>query len=329
MAVLGVFCEDIDFPNGVALTVVTTAGKFRNGFARCALEPTTQGLAKSTVFPSGEATSCWLTVQTYTDYGSSPNNRLLFGLGKSGTSSGIFVGTNGTNNGKLCLTLYDGTTFTQLAQTATSCFLLDSMPVTKVDLQLISYGSSGTLNAYVGGAFVLSYTGDITIPGVTGFDSVFVGLNGNTQAYLSEFLVASDSTLGVQGIDIREITANGTTQQFNNPDISNFDQVNVNTLNSAYSNTAGQDEQAALANGVAGNYAIAAVKIAAYANAPAGSAINNLKLGLRNTGGTVAVGAAHALSAGYTTVEDILTVDPTTGQPFTSIDGYQLDLRSA
>lgn len=339
MSVLGIFCEDIDFPNGASVTVTTTTGSFRSAFARCALQASNGGqqtFSKSVTFTP--LTSVWLSTQlnvTSGNYLVVPAPTVL-GLGDGGQQSGIFLGLTSGTNIPLCLTLskYDGTTVTNLATSPS----IGGSGTYKIDFQIVNYGASGTVNIYTDGALALSYTGDLSIPGMASMDCVFLGGistqnqgggHFTTQWWFSEFIVADEPTLGWQGVDTREITANGTTQQWSNPDISNFDPITINDANSTYSNTAGQDEQAVLANSVAGNFAIKAVNIVARANAPAGSAVTNLKLGLRNGAGVVGVGAAHALTTAFASVSDLLTVDPTTGQPFTSIDGYQLDLRSA
>lgn len=329
MSVLWCGGEDVDFQNGISPLVSTNGSLFRSGYSRCAIaaQANPPNFVKGDAFPGGAITSAWVNARMAINNNIGIASPQSFGFGKIGSNSGLFIGVN--TNGSVFLNKYDGTNATTLA-TSASGILPTSATVYRVDLQLSNFGVSGTLNLYINGSSVLTYTGDLTIAGITGFDSVFIGGNTNntTILYYSEIIVSDSSTLGVQGLDMRELTGNGTTQQWSNPAYTNYNPISINDANSTYSNTAGQDEQAAFANGVSGNFAIAAVKIVARANAPAGSAISGLKLGFNN-GGTVGVGSAHTVTSAFQAYSDILIIDPTTGQPFTSIDGYQLDLRSA
>jgi hypothetical protein len=322
MAVLWCGGEDIDFPNGIPPTVVTTSGTFRAGFGRCSLS-SSAGLMRSMLFPSGSVTSAWLTF--YCSVGSYGDSApLACGLCASGSSSGIFVGFN-AGTGAVSLNTFDGTTTVTLATSAANYVLSGSFH--RFDVQVSNYGASGTVTVYVDGAQILTYTGNIAVSGVASLGSV-----GSFIAYpynmLSEFIVADEPTLGWQGLVTLAPNGNGATQNWTNPAYTNINPITIDDANSAYVNTTGQDEQTTDIAIPGGSFAIKAVKVVARASATAGAASTNLKLGFNN-GSTVAVNPSHAVSSAFEPYEDYFTLDPTTGAAWTTLTGYQLDLRSA
>jgi hypothetical protein len=340
MAVLWCGAEDIDFPNGVPVSATTGAGAFRAGFARCAIfnSQPPQGLAKSTVFPAGAIQSGWISWRMRNDnHGNDQTLSTMVGFGSSGTNKGIFMGTTfGATNGLgLQLCSYDGSVVTVLATTgAFANNPLTNGVIYRFDLQMISYGVAGSsaLNLFVNGGLLLSFTGSFSIAGVSGLDSVFMGggynVSFNNTPVFSEFMVANESTLGWQGLATAAPSGNGTTQQWSNPDYTNFNPITINDANATFTNTVGQDEQATLIALPAGNYAIKAVKAIARAAAPSGAVPTNIKLGFKSST-TVGVGLTLAVPVAFTPVEQIFATDPTTGAAWGSFSGYQINLRSA
>lgn len=331
MAVLWCGGEDIDFPNGS--TVVSTNGAtFRSGFARCSV--CGSGYAKSDPFTGTPATSGWLAWRMFVSDGGG-NTANCIGIGRSSAgNAGIFLTIGGGNNdmSRASLNVFNGSGNTVLATTATgSVTHSNSGPPTRFDLQYVNYGVNGTLNLFVNGNLVLTYSGNISVPGITdGFDSVVLGpatLNANPLSS-SEIIVADESTLGWQGLVTAAPNGNGTTQQWSNPAYTNINPISINDANSAYTDVVSQDEQVALLPEPAGNYAIKAVRVIARANGPAGAVPTGIELGFNN-GTTVAVGSSHAITTQFEPYSDIFVTDPTTGQPWASMTGYQLNLRSA
>ena len=321
MAVLWFGGEDVCFPNGAVPVVDTGSTHFRSGWARCAINTSIGSYCKSTVFPGGAVTSAWLRFYMVSTGG--PNGGFLAGFGKSGTNSAIGLGQNSSPN--LTISSYVNGTRTDLATSTVGS------STGRYDLQLINYGSSGTINVYLNGALILTYTGNLSLSGVTGFDSVFFSGSQFGAMYFSEFIVSDESTLAWQGLVTYAPSGNGTSQQFSNPAYTNFNPTTINDSNSTYTNTTGQDEQATINSGPSGVFQIQAVKVIARALATAGATASNLKLGFNNTNNsTVAEGSSHSLSTGFGSVEDYFTTDPTTGTAWgASLSGYQLELRSA
>lgn len=328
MAFLWVGAEDIDFPNGAVPAVNTTAGNFRSGWGRCALQGpgSATTFVKSTAFPGGQITSAWLRCYGYISF----NNTVCFmaGLGMSGTNSAVGFGFSST--GDYALMKISNGTLTTLATSTTAL----TGGLARYDLQLISYGTSGTLNLYVNGALTLSYTGDLTVTGAIGLDSVFFAGTQFGNLFYSEFIVSDTSTLSCQGLVTYAPNGNGTSQQWSNPAYTNFNPTTIDDANATYTNTTGQDEQATLNGTPSGSFQIDAVKVIARALATAGASSSQLKLGFSNTNNSVvAEGSALSLGTGFAPVEQYFATDPTsaggTGAWGASLAGYQLELRSA
>lgn len=334
MSILWCGGEDIDFPNGAAVFVDTTnANFFRNTFSRCGISCST-GWMWSKPFPGGSITSGWLSGHVGYNHGTGTNNVHYFGLvnSASGNASGLWVG-EGSTSSQLGIYTFNGTTFTLLAQTTSSPILNNSTNQSiKIDVQVISYGASGTVNLFFNGAFALTFTGNIAVSGVSNLDTVAFQSHdpAGGNIWVSELIVSSTDTRSLQGLVTMAPNGNGTTQNWSNPAFTNFNPIVINDANSTFVNTTGQDEQATLIDLPSGNFSIPMVKIAARALATSGATATNLKLGVNN-GGTVAVASPHALTTGFNTVEDFFSTDPTTSVAWvqSQMNGLQLDLRSA
>jgi hypothetical protein len=321
--------EDIDFPNGVATGVSITAATFRTGYARCRIGTTSAaGLAKSTLFPGGAVTSCWFSFQGYSTAFS--GNQRHLGLGKSGTSSGLFIGSGATlsgSNAAVALWKYDGTTQTILA--TESGFSLTISTVHRFDVQLVSYGASATVNVYIDSILVITFTGNVAVTGVTAVDSVFIN-QPSFPLGCSEIIVADEDTRSWLGLLTMAANAVGTTQNWSNPAITNVNPTTINDANAAFVNTTGQDEQYNLIDEPSGTFVVKAVKIAARALCTAGATANVLKLGF-NSGGSVAVAASHSPGTTMATFEDYFTTNPVTTAAWgdsTEMNALQLELKS-
>lgn len=321
--------EDIDFPVASSVNTTTTGGRFRSGFARCGISCSGSSIGNasaSTPFPGGAVTSCWLSCQAWNFASNSSQN--VIGLGQSGQGSkGIFIGTTSGSSTLLNLFLYNGSTITVLASSGSIGL---QAGLSKVDIQIVNYGASATVNVFINGGLAITYSGNIAIAGITGFDTVLLPwLNTNNMA-ISEVIVATADTRSVQGLVTLAPNGNGTTQSWSNPAFTNFNPTTINDANSTFVNATGQDEQATLSDLPAGNFSVPVVKVSSRAMASTGSASANLQQGFNN-GGTVAVGSSHALTTAFATYEDYFTNDPTTALAWvvSQLNALQLDLRSA
>jgi len=239
------------------------------------------------------------------------------------------VGSAGTNTWEIVK--IDNGTMTALANSGVQS---SSGTFAKLDVNMVNYGSACTVYLYINGALYATWTGNATLTGITGFDSVFVGCSTNNINSVSEIIVADESTLAFQGLVTLAPNGNGSSQQFSNPAYTNFSPININDANSTFTNTVNQDEQATISGLPSGNFQIKTVKVVARALATSGAAATNLKMGFNNTNtSTVAEGASHALGTAFAPVEEYFATDPTssggTGAWGSSLSGYQLELKSA
>jgi len=347
MAILWCGGEDVDLPHGASVSILTAGSQpssFRSAFSRCAVYTSTaSGGAYSNAFAGGGVTSCWFSFIAG-DYPNPPGGPNSAGMKYAGIthnslpSAGIYIGSDSSNY--LFPALYkssDGMTFTKLASTST-------VPISspgRYDVQIINYGTTGTIVVYCNGSQIMSYTGDIRVGAAPNLDTVVVragtysfGTGGSATGWkgASEIVVADESTLGFQGLATLAPNGNGATQNWSNPAYTNVNPITINDANTTYTNTVGQDEQLTMNSLPSGTFQVKAVKVIARASATSGATATGLKLGFNNTNnGTVAEGATHTLGTGFSPVEDLFATDPTNGGAHwgANLNGYQLELRSA
>lgn len=325
MTILWCGGEDIDFPNGSMPTVTTTAGRFLANYARCALGlGESLQMAKSTVFPGGAITSGWMAGNIMTTAVAQTTKGLL-GFGLGGTSKGLFVGIGATSS-SLSLLKFDESTWTILA-TAPGTPIATSI-LYRLDIQIISYGAAATVNVYLDGAFMLTYTGDVTVSGVTELDSVFLyNFSPAYDTYFSGFIVADEDTRTFELVTYAPSAAgdaNAWTGAYTTVDETTLDDSDV-----VYTNTPDLDVQYNLTATPAGTFAVKQVKVAARAAITAGASAATLELGVK-TGGTINVDAGHALTTAWETQERYMATNPVTAGAWTTaeLDALQINLQS-
>ena len=310
MSILWCGGEDIDFPNGGPVTSDTSGIYYRPAYARCAIRPASTPMMKSDVFPGGAVTSCWMGVRIGMDnVGLIAGNAKLIGLGQSGTNSGLFLGTGVSVGNKATIYKYDGVTTTALAaETGTTW----AQGVWRWDLQLINYGASGTINVYYGGSLLFTYTGDLSITGVTGFDSVFICDASNTWNHpmYSEIMV---SDLDTRPYSLATSYPNGVgTHTDWTGAYTDIDEVTASTSDIVSAATAGLVSTYAMSDLPAGNDKVVAVAVKAQASCGA-TGPQNMDVAIR-TNSTDVFGADTPLTDVVSTVAHIWNSNPYTNQ---------------
>lgn len=330
MSILWCGGEDIDFPNGVTPLVDGSATFRRAGYARCSLGTNgSTDLCKSVPFPGGAVTSCWFTARVYPNisFGSTP--KLAVGLGLSGTAKGLYVGASGGNTTKLALNKYNGTTATELATEAGNSI---TQALHRLDVQLVNYGSSATVNVYWDGALVITFSGDVSVSGVTNLDSIFFNGGGSATYWnLSEVVVADEDVRAFPGLVTLALTGAGTTDDWTGT-YSNINGTTISDANPAYVNVNAKDEQFNVTDLPTGTFVIKAVKIAArMAKSNDGPAVTQVKLGYNSGGSTgFGTGATKALTTAYATYEQLDLTNPVSSAAFvqSEMNALQLDMQS-
>jgi hypothetical protein len=322
--------EDLDFPNGAAVTIDVTSGRRRSSYSRCALTNGNSGTGasfRSLSFAGGAVTSAWLHAQVNLTLASTSYRMVGLSLNSAANGAGLYVGTDSTTSTKTALWKFDGTTWTSLAtETSTS---LNSTGINPIDLSIASFGASATVKVYVDGNLVITYNGSTTITGVTNLDCVSIISNsGTAYGQVSEIIVGTADTRAMSLATLAPNAA-GDTNNWTNA-YTNINPVTINDANVVYVNTTAQDFQANLTDLPSGSFSVQAVKIAVRAEVTAGATPTGLKLGVKS-GGTVNVGSAQTGTVAFTTYESLLTQNPVTSAAWTptDINALQLDLQSA
>ena len=332
MAVLWGGGEDIDFGNGQVAIATTNAITFRSGFSRCSVQvPTAGNVETSNQFSGGAITTAWFSCRLLLNAPANTNN--LVGVGLFGTNKGLFVGTDSSTANKVALRKFDGTTSTQLAAESGTSWV--NSTIHRVDMQVISYGASATVNVYINGNFVLTFTGDVTVSGVTNFDCVALGRNTGTGAGIgacvSEVMVATDDLRAWPGLVTMALTGAGTTNQWTGNTFSNVNGTSFSDTAPMSDNTNGQLQEFNVTDFPAGSYTIQAVKQTARCAKSASPAVAQIELGY-NSGGSVAygTGATKAVTTAYASYEQLDLVNPVTGVAFVQSDmnALQLDTKA-
>jgi hypothetical protein len=331
MAILWAGGEDFDFPNGVVAWHVLQSGTFRSAYARCAVWTSSPvgAFVKSTVFPGGGVTSAWLSC--IVGKGGINNtelaNTFLIGLGKSGTNKGIFIGY--TAFGQLTIYSYNGSTSTSLAAEGSLTGYMLGNSFNRLDVQISNFNGTGSVSVYWNGAFVVTYSGSLTISGITDLDSVFFSAtNGTGYQQFSEIIVADEDTRAFTGLMTMVPTGAGTTDDW----IGAYTDVNEREIDNStfvYTDTVSQDEQFNLTDLPSGSFGIRAVVATAKVTSTAGATATKVALGFKS-GGSVAVGTSQSTTTAWETKHQIFAQNPVTSADWAQSDmnALQIDLRS-
>lgn len=317
MSILWCGGEDIDFPNGAPVIVNTTAS-YKRAVSRCHIYQNASAFSKSSVFPGGEITSGWFSFQVFPV--TSGVNSLRIGLGKSGSAKGLYLGI-GSSALKLNIYKWDDTTATKLvAETGASL----SGVVHKVDVQLINYGGAGTINVYLDSTLLMTYTGDISISGVTGFDSVMLyGTSAGGYFGVSEIIVADEDTRTMSLVACGP-TGAGDANTFTTGTYAEIDETTNSDLDVMSDNTNGHAAQVAIIDLPAGTFSIKHVAVKARA-VQTGSAVSKLKLGVRS-GATTNVDSSQTAPGYWGILERNMATNPITASKWqqSEIDSLQM-----
>lgn len=307
-------------------------GAWRTSYARFSLYNCGGGgtISKGYAFKGGAVTSAWVSAWVHPrgSAGAGAVSAKFFGLGKVGTNDGILVGASAANANKIALWKLDGGVWTELASEAGASIV--SNATYKIDVQLISYGSSGTVKIYISASAnpIISYTGNISTAATTNLDSVFLVGPTNSYSGMSEFIVADQDT---RLLSLATLTPNaaGDLSQWTGA-YTDIDESTANDTDVVNATVSGNVFQCNLSNLPVGSWQVHGVKVNARAT-KVGSGISSMSLGLK-TNGANHVPAPVSLGATWTTVESVIfNTNPvtTTNWTPTDINALQLHLEAA
>lgn len=319
MAILWCGGEDLDFAAGVTLPAVdTSSGRFRSAYARCDIGAlNSSSYPKSVAFPGGAVTSAWLSMQFYpVNSGGLGTGALLIGLINSSTpSSGLWFATSSSYDDQCAVCKYDGTTITQLV--AESGHSIVQASLYKIDLEVISYGASGTVNLYVGGSLVATYTGNVAVSGITNLDTVVIQGNHTNYAGFSEIIVASEDTRAMS-LATAPPSGAGSTDQWTGA-YTDVDEITIDDSTPIYTNSTGKDEQFTVGSLPSGTFAVRAVMRVARASSTAGATATQVAPGF-NISGTVYDQGLQATTTSWETLQALYSQNPATSANWTTSD---------
>jgi hypothetical protein len=243
------------------------------------------------------------------------------------TEKGLWIGVGASDGLKIALYKYDGTTKTVLGTTSSAQFIDNVTTEKRIDLQVTSYGASSTLNVYVNGGLVITYSGDCTVSGVTNLDCV--GIRGYFGQFtgMSEFIVSSEDTRGYSLLTMAP-TGAGTTGDWTGT-YADIDEVTKDDADVVYTDTVTQDEQYNATDPPSGSYSVPYVVVKARATKTVGATATKVGLGV-NHGGTVDAGTLQSVTTGWETYERIMSQNPVTVADWESsqLAALQINLRS-
>ena len=309
--------------------VSTTSTHFRSGYARCALYLNTSSgnFVKGNQFSGGAITSGWLTWRNFMTFSFASDSPIYLGFGQFSSQKYLGIGSlSSDGNGKVHLFKYDGTTKTSLASESGTSLLTNVLQ--KLDMQVINYGATATVNVYVDGVLVLTFTGDVTVTGMTDMDCVVFSFCQNANFFVSEVIVADEDTRAFSLVTMAG-TGAGDTDAWTGA-YTDCNPITINDANAVYTATAGLDEQFNITDLPSGTFSVKACLVAARAEKTSGSPIGTLKLGWK-TGGTVNVDAGHSLTTAWACYERLALLNPVTATNWAQSDmnALQEEMQSA
>jgi hypothetical protein len=321
--------EDHDFTKVGACTVdtATTAAR-RTANARCALKvgtsaTITDGWVGSLSQP---VSSLWMTARFYPTGSNVSANSEFFSL-TDGTVRRLLLRINGsTNKYELC----KRTSASSTTLLATSSVALTFSVAQKLDVN-VTYGTSGSVNVYLDGTLVISYSGDVTTDSATTLSGFVLGVHTAVSAcYWSEIIAASEDTRALNLVTLAP-TANGNTYTFDTGNYANVNETVTDDTGLITSGTAGELAQFTVnASGITGTPAIRALCVSARAQ-KGGSGPQNAKMSVRS-GGIDQLGSAVPLPAAMNRAAYIFPTNPGTGGSWAYSDltaaGFNIGIRS-
>jgi hypothetical protein len=303
--------------------VSSTSVNRRTAYSRYSLVVGTGGFYYCKT-PFAEKTSLWATciVGFGAAYTTSASNITVLRVANS-DGKGIQVSKV---LGKARLQTWDGTTATTLIEEEVADVFVRGSGYVKVDLQVINYGASGTVNLYIDGILALTYTGDISISEVTGFTKVgSLPVTNATYGAFSEYIVA-DTDTRLYCLKSLALDAAGDLNEWTGT------HGNISASNSAdttlvYTDTKDKSVQFNMTGMPTGDFIVHGVKI--VARATTGVVGLGMQMGLK-TNSTVDLGSDIALGATFANYEQMYTENPVTSNRFTptEIDALQIAFKS-
>lgn len=311
--------EDLDFQNGGPVASNNSSGWRRTAYSRTALlSGSYYSFAKSTIF--SPMTSGWFHCTAVRTFSNVANH---IGIMQYSNNKGFFI-TSTISTSKLRLTKYDGSSYNELAVESGNTF----SGICIWDLYFSGLGTNDTIILWNNGMKIIEYTGDLSLSGMTGLDSVYLfGQNATTGAngIYSEIIVADEDTR-LMSLKTLVPNAAGDTNDWVN-DYTSIDEETIQTIDAVYIDSVDKDFQCNLTGMPTGDFQIKAVKCTIFVSDSLAS--RAVQIGIK-TNSVVHLGSTKNLDSSWETKEELFNNNPETSDQFTpdEINALQLNVRS-
>lgn len=291
--------EDIDFVGTVQIS--TDASRYNSSYSRCAIAAKNTSTAymytNSRAF--SEITSGWFRCVLYPSGDALNADYLWVGLVVNDSNYGLWLGARSSDRSAAALYLYTSGGITAIAYGDANSLALNTKHT--VDIEISNYGASATVNVYLNSTLAISYSGDITISGKTGYTRIGIGGRAHTArswfGWVSECLIRAEPTLAIYGVQTSVPTGAGDINEMTGA-YTDINEVTNSDATTLYSDT--PDDLASFAKTAmpAGDYRVTARGISARVYRSPDAAVTQIKLGEKTTGGAYNLGDAISADLG-------------------------------
>lgn len=340
--------EDLEFSPTGAATLDQTSGHFRSGWGRGDLQSKDSGSnnANATFWTAANIfsqTSFWVSARVYLASTSSAvtDNRIFALTGPSGEPRLMLTGQNGASfptQIQVKTVTTTGTTAQIGSNLSCTIGIAPSVP-DKLDMQVISYGASGTINIYINGGLCYSFTGNIQTNSIASLNGIQLGSpsgNGSTD-YLawSEIIVATTDTRSM-GLVTMAPSGNGNTQAWSctsgtYASVNAWNTVAAGDLQNCNSGTSTQVEEFTWSGTLpTGNYFVNGV-VSSVRSDTNGTGPGNLQHVVR-TGGTDYTSSSQPQTGALLDYQNVWSTNPNTSANWATSDltagGFNFGMKS-
>lgn len=320
--------EDIDYVQiGSGLSIDTTVGRYRAGYARCALMCNNipgSYYRSARPFSLPNVNLLWQGAQTLGNNPGGGTGYIHWGLtDASGIPRLEIRGNGGGAGGNFFFCKLDSVgTITQLG--ANFFVPYSGSSLDKWDV-VVNYSTTGFFALYFNYTLIFSYSGDLTTNGLTSVQYLMLGCanagNSGVNCWWSEVIVSDSDTRGMEGLVTLPPVANGNTHNFDvgTPAASNVNEIITSDATFDGATAVGLIDQYTIGSLPAGSWLILAIGIDARAECANFGGPPAMAEGVRSNGGDYWGGAmplTNTFQNGYVTT---FVLDPSTGGPWTAL----------
>ena len=327
MSILQVAGEDIDF-GGSGVSVDTTSGRFRSGFARCDINGGTT-YRPSTTFQGGGVTSCWFYCYYEWNNSGTTSNLWVGLIDSTNFPNGIWIGNDSSDATRVSVYTYNGTTKTRLLQgNQTGLYPGNAATLHRIDVQLQNYGATSTITLYVDGVLNGVFSGSSAISGTTSLNAIGLGPSSGNSSGASEMVVSSTDTRAFSLFTMAP-TGAGNTDSWSGT-YTGVNGTSYSDANPVYTNVATQNEDFTLTSPPSGSFSIAAVVRNFRGAKTSGSTTNDISGGFY-IGSTHYTGTAQAMATSFALYQQFYATNPATSVAwlYSALTGLEANLGSS